>query len=71
MASTAWRNARERAGLDDEVTQHTLRHTRATWLMQKGVPLKQAADHLGMTMLMLQRNYAHHCPDWQQEAADV
>ena len=31
------------AGLSGKVTPHTLRHTAATWLMQRGVPVWEAA----------------------------
>ena len=61
----------ERAGLDDAVTPHTLRHTRATWLMQAKVDPFQAAGSLGMTVEMLTRTYGHHHPDWQKQAAEV
>jgi integrase len=60
----------KRAGLS-KVTPHTLRHTRATWLMQAGVPIWEAAGHLGMTVETLQRVYGHHHPDWQRRAAEV
>ena len=41
------------AGLGAEVTPHILRHTCATWLMQKGVNLSDAAGFLGMTVQQL------------------
>lgn len=53
------------------VTRHTLRHTRATCLARAGVPLWEAAGHLGMTTKTLERVYAHHHPDWQERAANV
>jgi integrase len=68
---TAWDAAIELAWLDGEVTPHVLRHTRATWMMQQGVDLWQAAGSLGMSVQMLQENYGHHHPDWQREAAEV
>jgi integrase len=68
---TAWPRAIERAGLDDTVTPHTLRHTRATWLMQKGIDPWEAASALGMTIQMIQAHYAHHHPDFQKRAAEV
>lgn len=64
------RNAVKRAGLRN-VTPHTMRHTRATWLMQAGVDPWQAAGHLGMTLKTLERVYGHHHPDHQREAAEV
>ncbi len=56
------------AGLDAEVTPHILRHTCATWLMQAGVNIWDAAGFLGMTAQQLERAYGHHHPDFQQEA---
>lgn len=64
----SWDSAAKRAGLDD-VTPHTLRHTKATWLMHDKVDFWQAAGFLGMTVEMLQRTYGHHHPDWMKEAA--
>ena len=37
------------AKLSGKVTPHTLRHTAATWLMQRGVPVWEAAGFLGMS----------------------
>ncbi|CAM5546524.1 hypothetical protein ATER59S_04424 [Aquamicrobium terrae] len=68
---TAWAAAVELAWLDDEVTPHVLRHTRATWMMQQGIDLWQASGSLGMSVQMLQENYGHHHPDWQRQAAEV
>jgi integrase len=65
-----WDKACERAGLDG-VTPHTMRHTRATWLMQKGIDPWQAAGHLGMSVEVLHKHYAKHHPDFQRDAADV
>jgi integrase len=56
------------AGLGVEVTPHILRHTCATWLMQKGVNLWDAAGFLGMTVQQLEQGYGHHHPDYQEQA---
>jgi integrase len=56
------------AGLGSDVTPHVLRHTCATWLMQKGVNLWDAAGFLGMTVQQLEQGYGHHHPDYQEEA---
>jgi integrase len=61
------RTARD-AGLDD-VTPHTLRHTAATWLMQTGTDLWEAAGYLGMTVKTLDTVYGHHHPEHQKQAA--
>jgi integrase len=42
------------AGLAGKVTPHTLRHTAATWLMQRGVPIWEAAGFLRMSAEVLQ-----------------
>jgi len=54
-----------------DVTPHTMRHTRATWLMQAGVDIWEAAGHLGMTTTVLENVYGHHAPDFQDNAAEV
>lgn len=68
---TAWDRIVARSALPGQVTPHTLRHTRATWLMQDGVPIWEAAGHLGMTVKTLEATYGHHHPDWQKHAAEV
>jgi integrase len=64
-----FRHAVELAGLEGKITPHTLRHTAATWLMQVGVDLWQAAGYLGMSAEVLDRIYGHHHPDHLQQAA--
>jgi integrase len=61
----------EAAGLGADVTPHILRHTCATWLMQGGVNLWDAAGFLGMTVQQLEATYGHHHPDYQQEAINA
>ncbi|WP_334538387.1 hypothetical protein [Bradyrhizobium sp. AZCC 2230] len=48
------------------MTPHTLRHSAATWLMQRGVPTWEAAGFLGMSPEVLQDTYGHHHPDFLQ-----
>jgi integrase len=67
----SWATSRARAGLDESVTPHSLRRTRATWLMQEGVDIWEAAGHLGMSPETLTRIYAQHSPDHQKRAAEV
>jgi integrase len=57
------------ASLPGHVTPHTLRHTAATWLMQRGVPIWEAAGFLGMSPEVLQDTYGHHHPDYLHGAA--
>lgn len=68
---TGFRHAVSIAGLWGKVTPHTLRHTAATWLMQRGVPIWQAAGYLGMSPQMIERTYGHHHPDYMRGAAQA
>jgi integrase len=63
------RNAHDCAMPD--VTPHTLRHTAATWLMQGGADIWQAAKFLGMTAEQIERTYGHHHPDHLKGARDT
>ena len=65
----SWDQACERAGFSDDIVKHSLRHTAATWLMQAGVSLWDAAAYLGMTVETLEAVYGHHHPDFQKNAA--
>lgn len=56
------------AGLPDEITPHWMRHTCATWLMEAGAELWQAAGYTGMTTAVLEKHYGHHRPDHQAQA---
>ena len=66
----AFRRNAEEAGMP-EVTPHTLRHTAATWLMQKRADLWQSAGFLGMSVEQLERTYGHHHSDHLKEARDA
>lgn len=68
----SWITTREQAGLPDDITPHTLRHSRATHLMKnKAVDKADAAEYLGMTLQTFIDTYAHHDPEWQKDAADA
>lgn len=56
------------AGLPSEVSPHYLRHTSATWLMERGADLWDAAGYLGMSPTTLLKHYGHHRPDYQSGA---
>jgi integrase len=68
---SAWEGILEDAGLGEDVVRHSLRHTAATWLMQKGTDRWQAAGWLGMTLEQLEDGYGHHHPDFQEAAAEA
>lgn len=58
------------AGIDRHITPHILRHTAATWAMQRGSDLWAAAGWLGMSPEVLERVYGHHHPDFQRDVAE-
>jgi integrase len=59
-----------RAGLVG-VTPHTLRHTCGTWLAQRGVDLHKIGGWLGHSDARTTQLYAHHHPDYQEDARDA
>ncbi len=67
----AFRTCRAKAGLSADVVPHVLRHTRATWLIQRGVDIWEVAGSLGMTVEQLEKTYGHHHPDFQKAAAEA
>ena len=59
------------AGLDGEITPHWMRHTCATWLMERGVKVWDAAAYTGMSTATLEKHYGHHRPDHQAKAREA
>lgn len=66
----SWEAACKAAKLEG-VSPHTLRHTRATWLMQNGIDLWEASGHLGMSMATLEKTYGKHHPAFQSKSSEV
>lgn len=56
------------AGLDDSVTAYVLRHTTASWLIQRGVSASKVAEVLGTSAAMVDRHYGHLAPDHLRDA---
>ncbi len=53
------------------ISPHVLRHTAATHMARRGVPLWIIAKILGNTIAMVEKVYAKHCPDDLREAVDM
>ena len=67
----AWRRARELAGIGEDVTPHILRHTCATWLLQRGVSIYDVAGVLGCSEAVVRKTYGHHAKDHLRGAVDA
>jgi len=52
-----------RCGFDKHVTPHTLRHTFATHLVQRGVPIATVKDLMGHESIHTTMIYSHHAPE--------
>lgn len=61
LTTKAWYKALERAGIDN-FRWHDLRHTWASWLVQKGVPLYAVQEMGGWKSAAMVRRYAHLAP---------
>jgi integrase len=68
---TALKRACTLAELEAGVTAYALRHTAATWLVNKGVPLWDVAAMLGTSVEMIERHYGHMAPDYGERAANA
>ena len=67
----SWKSAAQLAGAQRKDSPHITRHTAATWQMQAGTNLYEAAGYLGMSPETLWETYGHHHPDFQSDAASV
>lgn len=68
--TTAFEKARERAGLGEDVTLHTLRHTFASWYMINGGDLYRLQKYLGHSEIALTQRYAHLSPDYMKAGVE-
>jgi integrase len=58
----SWEAVRKAPGASEKDAPHVMRHSAATWLMQAGVPIPEAAAFLGMSIEVMTSTYAHHHP---------
>lgn len=68
---TAWRVIKAKANLRKTDRIHDLRHTVATMLLRRGVPLANVGDYLGHATPLTTRRYAHVMIDRQGELTEV
>jgi integrase len=53
------------------ISPHVLRHTAATHMARRGVPLYDIAGVLGNSLNMVEKVYAHHCPGRLRDAVNM
>lgn len=68
---TAMKRAVAAAGLPADATLYTMRHSRATQLMQTGHDEWQVAGALGTSPAMIRDAYGHHSPEFQGRIANA
>ncbi|MEM7695305.1 MAG: tyrosine-type recombinase/integrase [Pseudomonadota bacterium] len=65
---TALNKARNRAGLDHDVTRHALKHTAVTWAVMTGrLSVEAAAEFFATSPTTIRKHYWHHSPHHQAE----
>lgn len=64
---TALAKAAKRAGLEDGVSPHTLKHTAITWAVSGGLGIESAAEYFDTSPGTIRRTYWHHSPHHQAE----
>lgn len=76
--SNTFARAVDDMGLNDGITDrrrkvvfHTLRHTFASWLAQKGVPLYTIGELIGHTTVQMTKRYAKLSPDNKRSAVEI
>jgi integrase len=68
----SWKRLLERAHLPSGTRIHDLRHSSATLLLSKGVPIKVVSEMLGHSDVSITLSiYAHVLPDMQDGAAEA
>lgn len=78
QTGSGFQNIVRSVGLNEGITDrrnrivfHSLRHTYASWLVQKGVPLYTVQKLMGHKTVIMTQRYAHLAPDQGKEAAKI
>ncbi len=69
-ARRSFKTAVNRAGLPD-IRWHDLRHTFASWLVERGADLYTVQELMGHTSLSMTRRYAHLSPGHKRAAIEL
>lgn len=68
MASKRFKRYVRLCRLSEEINFHSLRHTCASWLVMRGVPLRIVQEILGHSSVQVTQRYAHLAPDTMKTA---
>ncbi len=68
MVSGPLRVACQKAGLPEEVTFHTLRHSYASEMLVQGLSVVEVAELIGDTVAMVEKTYGHPTVDFRKRA---
>ena len=72
LRNRSWKRLLERADLPSATRLHDIRHSTATLLLSRGVPVKVVSEMLGHADVSITLSiYAHVLPDMQDGAADA
>jgi integrase len=72
LRNRSWKRLLERANLPSKTRLHDIRHSTATLLLSRGVPVKVVSEMLGHADVSITLSiYAHVLPDMQDGAADA
>lgn len=78
QTGSGFQNIVRAVGLNEGITDrrnrivfHSLRHTFASWLVQKGVPLYTVQKLMGHKTVIMTQRYAHLAPDQGRDAARI
>ena len=68
----AFKDILKKAGLPDELNVHTLRHTFATRLLEKGANIKAVSEILGHASVQITLDiYSHALPNLKKDTVDL
>ena len=53
-------HARDLAGLGEDITPHTLRHTCISWLLMAGISKDEVSEYCGVSVQIIDKHYKHY-----------
>jgi site-specific recombinase XerD len=66
----AFKRMVRKAGLDERIHFHSLRHTTGSWLSMKGVPMRVIQAIMGHSSVSVTERYSHLAPETLDSAME-